>query len=236
MKKNYFLRAAGALLLVGVLLLGGVGGTVARFSESAEATPQKARVAAFRVLVDNKVLGESSGGGIDVDLFNAIYTHNGIDTYQENDYSGISPQTGQAADPSIPVRDPVIAPGNGGQFAVEVENLSEVPIKYTISVDGSKMENDDIPVEFRVKKSDGSWDAWVNYKFTNVISVDGTLNPGQSASNAVLIQWRWSYENGLQTNEDDTGMGILERAAIDGGNDGRYQLSVPIKATATQLD
>ena len=235
MKKNYFLRAAGALLLAGVLMLGGVSGTVARFSESADAG-QYARVAAFRVLVDGKVLG--AGDDIEVNLFTTLYSHvddveadDEFDELQKNDSE-------QELSKNVPVDTPIIAPGNGGEFAVAVENLSEVPIAYFIGIDGTTLQNaDGIPVQFRVKDSDGDWEDWVS-TFSTDLSSSGTLGPGLGTAKEVLVQWRWVYELSTDINGRDaidTELGIDGQAFFSGEGPAKT-LSVGIKATAYQLD
>jgi len=242
MKKNYFLRAAGALLLAGVLMLGGVSGTVARFTEGAKA-PQYARVAAFRVLVDGKVLGE--GDDIRVNLFSTLFSSvDGIDW--DSGLSGVA-QVNQWAycedcdGAYCPDAEPVIAPGNGGQFAVDVENLSEVPIMYYISIDGTTLENDDeIPVEFRLKDNGGphawtDWEDWEDWKdgSTGELYSDGRLEPGGKTGEEVLVQWRWKYERG--DDPGDTKLGVVEQTLFSTGKDGQT-LSVGIKAMAVQID
>jgi len=252
MKKNYFLRAAGALLLASVLMLGGVSGTVARFSESAQAENQTVRVAAFRVLFNGQVLSSSSSGNMQVNLFNTLYSS--VDGIGPTGNLSAVNQTNQAIASAAPNQAiPIIAPGNGGQFIVEVENLSEVPIKYDISIDPDSLDNAfGVPIEFRVK--DGAiWSQWKPV-IDGPLSSSGELGMiagagGDNKATEILVQWRWVYEKTADPDPDpdpdpnqidnarniiDTGLGIIGQSFYS-ATEGKT-LSVGIKATAYQID
>jgi len=242
MKKNYFLRAAGALLLASVLMLGGVSGTVARFTDGALAANQAVRVAAFRVLFNNEVLGLENDGEIVVNLFDTLFSS--VDGIVESGDFSVNQVNQVVADDAPEKTIPIIAPGNGGQIVVGVENLSEVPIKYHVVIDTDSLQNDfDIPVEFRVK--DGA--IWSEWKPAIDAPVTGTGKLGMIAGTdnkygEILVQWRWVYELGANPNQidnarniKDSGLGIGGQAYFSGDEDPKM-LSVTVKATASQID
>ena len=226
-KKNYVLRAAGVLLLACVLFTSAIGGAAARFTESAPITKQYVRVAAFRVLANDKVLGEvvdaATGDTLEVDLFDTLYSS--VDNLSQSQNMTVK----QSGDPdslqetSDPANRPyIIAPGNGGEFIISVTNQSEVPVRYSVGLSG--LANDaGIPIEFRAKDGSG-WTPWIDWDDSGVAGLTGggdlTAAGGSSSSapGEVLFQWRWKYEEGASPetlgnarNQSDTALGVTER-------------------------
>ncbi|MDR0530831.1 MAG: hypothetical protein LBG83_02035 [Oscillospiraceae bacterium] len=188
MKKNYGLRAAGALLVAVMLTVGGVSGTFAKFVSAATAAEQHVRVAAFKVSVNGTpITGGSAPHTFVLDLYDTLYEANVSTAETEVDTSLNNPKR--------------IAPGTGGKFDITVENDSEVPIRYEFKID-SITNTSNIPVEISV--DGGGWqDVAEGLGITG--SVAASVHKQSSAD--MTFYWRWDFgteDFGDKADVDDT--------------------------------
>jgi len=243
LKKNYILRLAGVLLLACVLLIAAMSSIAARYSADTMFAAQSVRVAAFNVLVNGKPI-QNVGDTLIVDLFDMLYSS--VDNLGKND-TMMQLQSADSAQTANPAgRAPIIAPGNGGKFTVSVRNLSEVPIRFMVSVE-ELINTAGIPIEFRAWDSDAAeWSAWSTAGAKPSISSRGDLDPTESLISTVVFEWRWKHVDGASTdlitnprNMLDTGLGVTEREATKddaAGKLGSQTLTVKLKAVAAQID
>jgi len=258
LKKNYILRMAGVLLIACVLLISAMSNIAARYSGEAEFAQQYVRVAAFNVLVNGEKL--SFDNEIEVDLFTTLYSS--VDDIDENSDFDILQNTDEDDDTDLHTvgpkdwdssqiaspgeRTPVIAPGNGGELVISVVNLSEVPVRFMVSID-ELTNTAEIPIELRVKDSAGDWEPWVPFDpaIPLDVSSSGDLTPPHASDShkmedEVVLQWRWTYGDSDDLddpkNMQDSTLGVTERDLTEADPLAGQELTVKIRATAAQLD
>ena len=112
MKKNKTMRLAAILLVCVLLTTSVISGTFAKYTSEATGS-DSARVAKWAFEVNDAAI--TATNSFKFDLFNTVY------------------EVGTTAD-DVDVKDTetIIAPGTEGQFAIVLENLSEVTASYEI--------------------------------------------------------------------------------------------------------
>ncbi|MBP3596272.1 MAG: hypothetical protein J6J60_02570 [Clostridia bacterium] len=157
--------------------------TYAKYTSSVDTTTANATVAKWSVKINDQDITQDSTS-IDFDLFSTIY------------------DTG-ASEEEEDVVDGKIAPGTAGGFNFEIENSSEVTIKYSIAFTETNASN--IPIEYSI---DGE-NFYASAEFTEELNNNAqTIDMGDSK--LIEVSWRWAYEGGVgasQTDETDTELG-----------------------------
>ena len=176
-----------------------LGGTLAMYTSEVSATAT-ATVADWSIEVEGTEITVNPVPSVTFDLFSTVKEDD--TTSKEDDVA-----TGS-----------LIAPGTGGTFTLDINNLSEVSAKYEIALTA---ENDgNIPIEY---SKDGT--NWV----TDITSLDadleGELLLTGTTSGSKTIYWKWEYETG-----DDPGDTALGTA------DNKATVTVKADITVTQLD
>ena len=204
MKKNRMMRLASILLVCVLLSTSVISGTFAKYVSSATGS-DTAKVAAWDIQLkagDAAAVKMQYTNSVNFNLFDTIMDSNG--TSVESDIAGAS----------------LIAPGTSGSFSFTIENNSEVTAEYELHYTLTESD-DDIPIEFSTNGID-----WVtDISDLNVEFDDTELAVGSDAV-PVKVQWRWSFENGISSNEKDTALGLI-------GND---TVEVDISIVAQQVD
>ena len=189
MRKNKTMRLASCLLAVTLLTTCAISGTFAKYTSSAEGN-DTATVAKWKI----------TANGTDITKDAESFEFNLFDTIWE--------QGTKQADADV--AEGKIAPGTRGCFAIEIENLSEVNAKYSVSFTESES---DIPLQYRLG-DDGEWydslEALVEGESLSIKDQDIAMN---SDAQTETIWWRWTYlpkTAGTEgrTNVTDTALGI----------------------------
>ena len=204
MKKNnkitVFTIIAIILTIIALII---TSGTYAKYTSSVDTTTATATVAKWSVKINGNDITKDSTA-ITLDLFNTIYDTGGNE--EESD-----------------IAEGKIAPGTEGGFNFEIENSSEVTIKYSIEFTETNSSN--IPIEYSIDN--------VNYytaaELTEELNNNSELIEMED-SKVIEVFWRWAYEGGTgaaQTDETDTALGTATTAP-----------TYNVKATiiATQVD
>ncbi|MCL2107661.1 MAG: hypothetical protein FWH26_11480 [Oscillospiraceae bacterium] len=245
MKKNQTLRCAAALLVLCIFTLSLATGAMASYRAEAKIPGVKARVAAFRVLVNGKdvVTGDVDPDTGKVQLNVPLYSNELLDLYEENflkventdntyHVKATSHYTGvHAVDNAIPV----IAPGTGGKIEFLVENLSEVPITYEITFGNTKnptFQSNGIPVVFSQDKA--TWNdsfGGLGQKFEGIVAANS--DNSADLANEGTLYWKWMYGSSESltdtTNVTDSNLGITARSAP-------VKLTLPLTISVEQID
>jgi len=247
MKSNYFLRTA-ALLLVGCMFgLCIIPGTLSRYVDDVDLNTGRVRAGIFRVVIRDgenwRVLGESAtGDAIPISLFSTLYDASPDGAPERNRDQHAADVVMEA--PGMTGEDnafeeldtPIIAPGTGGRFRINVRNYSEVAIRIEVSEDdGADEPNPNIPIEW--------WDPitsqWVD-EFPGLGDVSNlpTLDPlGDEWYRD--FYWRWIFRTSEYPtwadgrDESDTTLGHI--ASIDPSDDD-VQYIIPLIVRAVQID
>jgi hypothetical protein len=206
MKKNRTMRLAALLLVLTLITSCFVGGTFAKYVSTAN-NEDSARVAkwAFEVNDANIVTAET----FTFDLFKTI-----------NDSDGTS------LEENIAKKDgTTIAPGTSGEFAIKLENLSEVDAKYGIDYTVTKSD-DTLPIEFSVNNG-ATWAADI----ADVIASDtDTKLAHTNGTTTITVQWKWDF--GTSDAVEDA----VNKVDTTLGNGGAATVTVKAVVTATQID
>lgn len=168
-----------------------VGGTLAKYTSTATAT-STATVAKWSIQLDGAELAADPAPTVTFNLFDAAYdldATGNVDTTPDTD---------------IVEEGFLIAPGCGGSYALDIQNLSEVNAQY--SIDFSIENTNSIPLEFSINNSD-----W-NTSIDTVDITDATLAMDASAADTVTIYWRWPFGDPAN-NATDTALGIAAQTA-----------------------
>ena len=120
--------------------------------------------------------------------------------------------------PESAVSTGLIAPGTQGDFAVKIENLSEVDATY--SLDFSVANESGIPLKYSVNGT--SW-----YDDINKIDVNDFEIAKENGTATVNVQWKWDFEGG--NDAADTALGIAAQTEAP-------TIEVTCAATFTQVD
>lgn len=208
MKKNNKITLFTIIaIIITIIALIITSGTYAKYTSSIDTESAYATVAKWSVKINGKDI-TTSEQAITFNLFEFIYDSNGED--EEND-----------------VVNAKIAPGTSGGFSFNIENTSEVNIKY--SIEFKENNTSSIPIEYSV---DG-----INYYnaavLTNQLNNNAT-NIAIGTNKNITVRWRWAYESA----SDDTS--IKNAVDIADTNLGKASIAptyeVSAKIIATQVD
>ena len=125
-KRSPFMRIAGFMLAVSLLMTCVISSTMAKYTSAATGS-DTATVAKWSVKVNGSEIAVSPAATVDFGLFDTVKDSNGAD--EETDVA-----TGK------------IAPGTSGEFTLTIENSSEVNAQYAI--DFTVTNDANIPLEF----------------------------------------------------------------------------------------
>jgi hypothetical protein len=200
MKINRALRAALLLLFAGVLGLGSVGGTLAKYKSSVEGSRFRTRIGAYRILTQNGTgnwVDISSGGNmLNINLNSTI-----LDTadWDQTDTDVVQGK---------------MAPGTHGAFAIQLKNLSEVRVKYTISI-GTVTAGNGFALYWSLIGTSNATDWTVDFSELNLAESNsaGELAPLNGATDPTesMVYWKWDYSGNDPVDSNDTTAGIAER-------------------------
>lgn len=209
-------RIVGLLLVLCLISSSFVGVTFAKYTSTARSS-DNAFVAKWSVEVEDEQIAVVPAATYTFDLF--ATTVNDTDGTSESDV-----KTGSS----------LIAPGTSGSFELNIENLSEVNAKYTITFVETNAQ--DIPLQY---STDGT--AW----YDSISELENSLKGSLAMETGAIghtIHWRWAFNDtdiavadgnsatddahAGQKNETDTLLGIYAQ------NTGAVP-SVTIEATVT---
>ena len=125
-KRSPFMRIAGFMLAVSLLMTCVISSTMAKYTSAATGS-DTATVAKWSAKVNGSEIAVSPAATVDFGLFDTVKDSNGAD--EETDVA-----TGK------------IAPGTSGEFTLTIENSSEVNAQYAI--DFTVTNDANIPLEF----------------------------------------------------------------------------------------
>ena len=211
--KSKLMRAATLLMVLTLMTSCFVGSTFAKYTSTASGS-DTARVAKWSIKVeDTEIAVTGDAPTVAFDLFGTIKDTAGADE-ADVDLDGI---LGEAQ---------VIAPGTSGSFQLDIENLSEVNAKYTITLTETNASN--IPLQYSV---DGTtWkDSIAELTMTALTDVAIAMETGTSSQ---TVFWRWVFEGTTegahagQTDATDTTLGVGGTASV----------TITATITATQVD
>ena len=210
MKKSTFMRTAGIMLVLCLILSCTVFGTMAKYTSELEGN-DTAVVASWKINVgDQDITTETDP--LTFDLFSTVKDSNGTDA--ETDIASVEGTN-------------LVAPGTSGSFALVIENASQVNARYTIEL--TESEGNTIPLQYSV---DGT--TWVD-SVAELTMTDLTDNDlAMDATETVTVQWRWAYEGGEgfhagQTDGTDTTLGVNAQTAP-------ASVTITAKVIAEQVD
>ena len=221
LKPNYFLRAAAVLLIGSMLGLCTIPGTLSRYNHTQAIATNRVRAGLFRVSVarGDGTWVEISGGDLGEEL-----SINLFETLKQEDVATEHPDT------VLQGEEPIIAPGTGGIFKIEVMNFSEVSVE--VSVASGTPTGGGIPIEWL--QADGS--SW-GPAFPGVTGGNAELAPlGGNAEFEFTWRWRFDRQEGNvvrdwfhDSDTEDTDLGVEAAASL-------VQYSIPLTITAAQID
>jgi hypothetical protein len=209
MKKNKTLRMASGLLVLAMITTCVISGTFAKYTSTASGSDE-ATVAKWSIKVnDTEIAVTGDAKTVSFGLFDTI-----------ND-------TGNTAEEDD-VKKTLIAPGTSGSFKLNLENLSEVNAKYTITL--SETNDSNIPLQYSL---DGN--SWADsFDALNESLKEKDIGMETSAAEHI-VYWRWVYEGTTsgahenQTDSTDTALGVTAQTTA-----GTVTISASI--TAWQVD
>ena len=127
MKKSTFMRTAGIMLVLCLILSCTVFGTMAKYTSDIEGT-DTAVVASWKINVGTQDITTVT----DPLTFNLFSTIKDFDGSAEDDVTGTK----------------TVAPGTSGSFDLEIENASQVTARYTVELTESTPNT--IPLQYSV--------------------------------------------------------------------------------------
>lgn len=209
MKKNKILRMASGLLVLAMITTCVISGTFAKYTSTASGKDEAA-VAKWSIEVnDSEIAVTGDAKTVSFGLFDTI-----------NDTGNTSKEED--------VKTTLIAPGTSGSFELNLENLSEVNAKYTITL--SETNNNNIPLQYSL---DGStWKDSIDALNESLKEKDIVMGTGTAEH---IVYWRWVYEGTTsgahedQTDSTDTTLGVAAQTTA-----GTVTISASI--TAWQVD
>lgn len=106
----------------------------------------------------------------------------------------------------------LFAPGTENEYTFTLSNTGNIAVDYatSITLELSLGEYDDLPVEMKMMRHDGSYvfggeDEWVSPKEIGTINESGTI--GASRYTTYTVLWKWDFESG--DDKLDTMLGSL---------------------------
>ncbi|MDR1805995.1 MAG: hypothetical protein LBQ80_04400 [Clostridium sp.] len=210
MKKNNALRLAALLLVLATFTVCTLTGTLAKYIAEGEGSTS-ARAAVFSVKVGSTEIATGSKvTTLAVDLFKTLYEEN--ITTAESAADVLQDDKGDY--------DLVIAPGTGGQFELQVNNDSEVPINVTIT----PADDSSTGALLAVMEFDGGngWDTLA--AAITAAATPATRVEAGASTTAKTIKWRWVFDKDTTDDPDanwdaddlaDTAIGVAQKANLD---------------------
>ena len=206
--RSPFMRAAGVMLVLTLILSCTVFGTMAKYT-SAVSGSDAAQVAKWHFEVNDLNFATSNAQTMAFDLF---------ETINEADTTTAEANVSEGK---------LIAPGTGGSFELVIENLSQVDAEYTLNLTETNTSN--IPLQYSLDKNTWTDDlSAINADQTDVAIAK------ESGSNTVVVYWRWNFEGGEgahagQTDVTDTALGIAAQTTAP-------SVTIAVSLVATQVD
>lgn len=198
-EKKIFLGCLAVLLLT-IITVYTVSGTYAKYASEVSGS-SSARTAKWAWTINDTDLTKGMTT-FDLNLFNTV-----LDT----DGATVETEVKKGTDENI------IAPGTSGEFAIKVQNKSEVTATYNYKLEATNEEN--IPIEYSLDKA-----TWTKDITTLNSLTAKTLTVGSETTGAT-IYWRWVIGDDSATTTD-TALGF----------DGTATVSVKAILTFTQVD
>lgn len=229
MKTN---KKIGIVALLAFVALGSyfIAGTYAKYISTVAGTDTTS-VAKWAWQINNETITSAQDvtNGYTFDLFDTIKDLNTTNPY------GVSSSDETDVDES---GDPLIAPGTGGSFELEITNLSEVNATYAIAFTETNSSN--IPIEYSVNGT--TWVSAVDsldVSATDIAMAGGTYNTADD-TDTLTVYWRWAFigaesinytsaSNQEQTDATDTALGFA-------ANTTRPTVTVTANVTFTQVN
>ena len=206
MQMNKFMRAAGVMLVLCLILSCTVFGTMAKYTSDIEGS-DSAAVAVWKINVGDQDIATVTDP-LTFELFSTVKDTAGADEADVATGNGVN----------------LIAPGTSGSFDLVIENASQVNAQYTIEL--TESEGNTIPLQYSV---DG--DNWVD-SIEELVMNDLTDNAlAMEATETVTVYWQWGFEGGHadQTDLTDTGLGVDAQTAP-------ATVTITAKVIAEQVD
>lgn len=200
-KRSPFLRVAAVMVLLCLAFTCILSGTLAKYTSTASGSAS-ARVAKWEIKINNR---EISTGTAVTDLSLDLFATVGDDEALTTDDVNVDNGTPTA----------IIAPGTGGQFALKIDNTSEVNAKYSLTFDETNAAN--IPIQYSLDGQDWKDD------ITDV-KIENKAIGMKTGTFTDTIYWRWTFAG---DDTADTALGIQDTADI---------VTVKVNFTATQVD
>lgn len=135
--------------------------------------------------------------------------------------------------------DAVVAPGTQGEYVFRIKNTDELPVIYSVVLDGFfSIENTEhlIPILVRMKGNEGDYligseSEWSPISELKNISDAGTLKG--KTSRYYTIEWMWPYESGNDALDTMLGNGTLNiEGAPTLAPDDNLEFSIQIETLA----
>ena len=185
-RKNTMMRAAGCMLMLGLLSTCAISGTFAKYTDTTTGTGS-ARVAKWNITAAGTTITDT----FEFDLYETLIdTKNGAT--EGNVVSANS--------------DKVIAPGTQGEFTLSFKNESEVTAEYTVDYTVTK---NGIPVQFSI--DDGA--TWTDDLADVTTAVEVAI--GATAEINVQWKWAFDGNDTTDTGLGEAGTAKLEvKAAV----------------------
>lgn len=182
-KRSPFMRIAGVMLVVCLLMICVISGTMAKYTSAANGS-STATVAKWSVEVN----------GTDITKDNPV-TFNLFNTIKEADT--------ETAEDNVTAGK--IAPGTGGSFAMKIDNKSEVDATYTLALTETNSGN--VPIQYSLDKTNWNDDLTA----INTANKDVEISKA-TGTKTVTVYWRWAFEKDADGNTADTLLGTAGTA------------------------
>ena len=185
MRKNRLFILGIITVMVALVSLSLVSSTFAKYTSNATAT-DTAKVAKWSVKVNNTEIAQTGGATkeLTIDLFDTAKVY---DITTGSDDANVKNGETEA----------IIAPGTKGSFTINLQNLSDVTAKYTVTfaVTGA------VPLQFKLNGASEWSDSLSSVTETEIAMTNGSAD--------VVVEWQWPFEAvSPNTNVKDTDLGI----------------------------
>lgn len=230
MKKNLALRLGAVVLVMSIISLSLVSGTFAKYTKGVTGSEEvRAAKFAFNLVQNATNVGNQASDVAIFDIFD--YTDTGVYGDGENGEKEF------------------IAPGTGGEFTIDVQNLSEVAVD--VSFELTEVNGDHIPIYYTLTTEAGAQRyssalTGISYggteygtltELATAIAAGDPLdatNGTDPETATYTLYWHWAYElpdtvyqEGLDNDAVDTALGI---------DDTPPTVELSVKAIVTQVD
>lgn len=208
--------------MVTLLALFLVASTYAKYTSTATGS-DVAKVAKWSFKVGGQDITKSTE--IEFNLFDTITNGDADENKEATVEAGVKK--------AVEGEDPLIAPGTGGAFEMEVENASEVAAEYKVTYSCEKTDAN-IPIQF-------SYDKQTWYDDITALSDLTTkkLNYGETGTTQ-KIYWRWVFEkmdgSEVDTARDQMDTKIGTNTDVETGEYKAHEVKVKATIVASQRD